>query len=213
MLVTGVFMLPEILYRDEYLLAVNKPEALLSVPGIGPDKQDCVISRILTEYPEAKIVHRLDCYTSGIMLLALGIEVQRELSRQFHDREIDKSYEAVVHGKQEQQEGMIDLPMRCDIDDRPRQIIDFENGKSAVTHWKVLGYENDCTRLQLMPVTGRTHQLRLHCKAMGYPIVGDRLYGDEGEQVEGRMQLHAKVIEFTHPQSRQRIRLQSECDF
>ena len=206
-------MLPEIIYQDDYLLAVNKPEALLSVPGLGEDKQDCVINRVLSDFPDARVVHRLDCYTSGIMLIALGIEVQRELNRQFRDREVDKSYEAVVHGRQEQQEGTMDLPMRCDIEDRPRQIIDFEQGKAAVTHWEVLSYENACTRLRLIPVTGRTHQLRLHCKAMGYPIVGDRLYGDEGEQLAVRMQLHAKVIEFTHPDTQKRLRLQSECDF
>ncbi|HEB82260.1 MAG TPA: RluA family pseudouridine synthase, partial [Gammaproteobacteria bacterium] len=147
----------EVIYRDDYIVALNKPQGLLSVPGLGPDKQDCLIKRLETLVPEAKVVHRLDCYTSGIMLFAIGIEMQRALSRIFHDRRIDKQYIAVVRDWFEEDEGIIKYPMRCDIDNRPVQIVDYEHGKAAVTRWRVLNREAGAVRLLLMPETGRTH--------------------------------------------------------
>lgn len=205
-------MSPEILYQDEYLLVIDKPDGLLSVPGLGEAKQDCVASRIQAHCADAKIVHRLDCYTSGIMLMAIGLPVQRELSRQFHDREVDKEYVALVRGVIPTEEGIIEIPIRCDPTDRPRQVIDYENGKPSVTHWSVIKREQSVTRLLLRPQTGRTHQLRVHCKAMGFPIIGDRLYG-ENEEYEGRMMLHAETIEFSHPHTGKRMRLKAPCDF
>jgi tRNA pseudouridine32 synthase/23S rRNA pseudouridine746 synthase len=204
----------QIIYQDEYIVAVNKPQALLSVPGLGPDKQDCLISRLVKIIPKAKVVHRLDCYTSGIMLFAVGIEMQRALSRIFHDRKIQKQYIAVVKQWFDENEGVIKFPMRCDIDNRPHQIVDYEHGKSAVTYWQVLQRKNETVRLLLKPVTGRTHQLRVHCAAMGYPIIGDGLYGDDNDEIkQPRMLLHADNLLFEHPVTNKEMHLFAECEF
>ncbi len=202
----------EIIYQDEYIIALNKPQALLSVPGLGPDKQDCMISRLLELTPEAKVVHRLDCYTSGIMLFAIGIEMQRALSRIFHDRKIYKQYIAVVRQWLEEDSGVIKFPMRCDIDNRPRQIVDYEHGKSAITYWEILKRDTDSVRLLLKPETGRTHQLRIHCLAMGHPIIGDGLYGDD-EVKQARMLLHADNLLFEHPVTGEQMHLFAKCEF
>ena len=204
----------QIIYQDEYIVAVNKPQALLSVPGLGPDKQDCLISRLVKVVPEAKVVHRLDCYTSGIMLFAIGIEMQRALSRIFHDRQIQKQYIAVVKQWFDENEGVIKFPMRCDINNRPHQIVDYEHGKSAVTFWQVLQRKDETVRLLLKPVTGRTHQLRVHCSAMGYPIIGDGLYGDGNDEIkQPRMLLHADNLLFEHPVTNEELHLFAECEF
>lgn len=202
----------EIIYQDEYIVAVNKPQALLSVPGLGPDKQDCMISRLLTIIPQAKVVHRLDCYTSGLMLFAIGIEMQRALSRIFHDRKIEKQYIAIVERWLVEETGVIKFPMRCDIDNRPHQIVDYEHGKSAVTRWHVLQRDIGSVRLLLKPETGRTHQLRVHCAAMGYPIIGDGLYGNDKVK-QPRMLLHADNLAFEHPVTNQAMHLVAECEF
>lgn len=202
-----------IVYQDDYLIAVNKPEGLLSVPGLGEANQDCVAGRLLETHPDIKVVHRLDCYTSGVMLLAVGIEAQRNLSRQFHDRQINKKYIAVIRGALSEQQGTIDIPMRGDPDDRPRQIVDYQLGKSSTTQWQVIHIENDRTRVLLKPITGRTHQLRVHCKAIGHIIVGDGLYGGAEEEMEKRMLLHAESIEFNHPFTDERMSLKVPCDF
>jgi tRNA pseudouridine32 synthase / 23S rRNA pseudouridine746 synthase len=207
----------EILFQDEYLVAVNKPSGLLSVPGRGVDKQDCVVARLQQLMPEIRVVHRLDCHTSGVMLLAIGPDMQRQLSRLFHDREVEKRYIALVHGVVEQNSGIIDIPMRGDPDDRPRQIIDYLKGKHAQTQWRLLHFENHAgerlSRLLLRPVTGRTHQLRVHCMALGHPIVGDRLYNEQGHDSTERMMLHAKQLEFIHPVTSESMCLVSECEF
>lgn len=203
----------EIIYQDDYLIAVNKPGGLLSVPGIGGANQDSVATRMLATNPEVKIVHRLDCLTSGIMLLAVGIKMQRELSRQFHDRKINKQYVAEVRGVLSEQQGVIDVPMRGDPDDRPRQIVDYEQGKSATTQWQVISIEGDRTRLSLKPITGRTHQLRIHCISIGHIIIGDTLYGDDIEKQEQRMLLHAETISLFHPATGEPISLTAPCDF
>ncbi len=202
----------EIIYQDEHIIALNKPQGLLSVPGIGPDKQDCMIARLMESIPEAKVVHRLDCYTSGIMLFAIGIEMQRALSRIFHDRKIQKQYIAVVREWFDEDEGVIKYPMRCDIDNRPVQIVDYEHGKSAVTYWQVLQRTSGSVRLLLKPETGRTHQLRVHCMASGYPIIGDGLYGND-ETPQPRMLLHADKLFFEHPVSGEAMFLSAECEF
>jgi len=205
-------MVMNIIYQDEHLIAVDKPEGLLSVPGLGEANQDCVATRLLEINSEVKVVHRLDCYTSGIMILAVGIDAQRNLSRQFHDRKINKQYIAVVHGVLSEQQGTIDIPMRGDLDDRPRQIVDYQQGKNSTTHWTVISVENNRTRLLLKPVTGRTHQLRIHCKAIGHTIVGDGLYGDDSE-TEKRMLLHAETIELSHPETGKHLCLKAPCEF
>ena len=202
----------EVIYRDDHIIALNKPQGLLSVPGLGPDKQDCLIKRLETLVPEAKVVHRLDCYTSGIMLFAIGIEMQRALSRIFHDRRIDKQYIAVVRDWFEEDEGIIKYPMRCDIDNRPVQIVDYEHGKAAITRWRVLKREAGAVRLLLMPETGRTHQLRVHCAASGFPIIGDGLYCEE-ERGQPRMLLHADNLLFKHPVTDEEMHLFAPCEF
>ena len=211
-------MNPDIIYHDEYLTAVNKPFGVLSVPGRGAGKQDCIVSRLQQNFSDIRVVHRLDCHTSGVMVLAHGLDMQRNLSRLFHDREVEKSYVALVHGAVEQRSGVIDLPMRGDPDNRPKQVIDAIYGKHAQTQWRLLRYENAASgtplsRLHLRPLTGRTHQLRVHCRALGYPIVGDRLYSDINDGGAERMMLHAERLEFIHPVTHKRVCLISNCEF
>ncbi len=203
----------QLLFCDQSLLVIDKPAGLLSVPGKGPDRQDCVARRVQREYGDALVVHRLDCHTSGVMLMARGKAAQAALSRQFHDRQVDKAYIAVVHGRVAQDEGIIDLPMRCDIDNRPRQIIDFEHGKRAITRWRRLAGNARQSRLLLLPVTGRSHQLRVHCRALGHAIVGDSLYGDAEDAGLPRMLLHAQRLCVTHPVSGERLCFEAPCDF
>ena len=207
----------EIIYKDANLIAVNKPCNMLSVPGRGEDKQDCVVSRLQQQYADVRVVHRLDCHTSGVMLLARGLDMQRRLSRMFHDREVDKRYVALVEGFVREDEGRIDIPLRGDPGNRPVQVIDHDSGKPAQTHWFLLqraGYRAGApaSRLQLLPVTGRTHQLRVHCMAIGHPIVGDRLYNPKDCNVD-RMMLHAERLAFTHPVTRERLCLVAETEF
>jgi tRNA pseudouridine32 synthase/23S rRNA pseudouridine746 synthase len=208
----------EIIYRDNYLIAVNKPCGMLAVPGRGADKQDCVVTRLQPDYADIRVVHRLDCHTSGIMVLALGLDIQRALSRLFHDRAIAKFYLALVAGRVDHEAGLIDIPLRGDPDNRPMQVIDYSNGKSAQTQWRLLRYHrsvcgNTLSRLQLRPITGRTHQIRLHCMAIGHPIVGDRLYQDQNSIMAERMMLHAERLEFLHPVSSEKVCLFSESEF
>lgn len=206
----------EIIYQDNCLIAVNKPAGMLSVPGRGADKQDCVVSRMQQNAGDVRVVHRLDCHTSGVMLLAKGPDMQRQLSRLFHDRRVEKTYVAQVSGRIRQSEGIIDIPLRGDPDNRPRQIVDHSCGKPAQTHWWLLGYEHvgelQTSRLLLRPVTGRTHQLRVHCMTLGHAIVGDRLY-NPAACVGGRMLLHAEQLVFDHPVSREKLHLFAGCEF
>jgi tRNA pseudouridine32 synthase/23S rRNA pseudouridine746 synthase len=207
-----------VIYRDEYLVVVDKPSGLLSVPGLGEQNQDCVISRVQAEIPEARVVHRLDCHTSGLMVLALGDAMQRAMSRLFHDREIGKQYLALVHGHVVAAQGCIDVPVRLDPDNRPYQVTDFVHGKPAQTRWQVIergrSEGQGCTRLRLIPHTGRTHQLRVHCMIIGHAILGDRLYADAAAAAAAeRLMLHAHRLDFIHPETRQRLQLQAECGF
>ena len=203
----------DILYHDDTVIVLNKPAGLLSVPGRGADKLDSLAWRVQQAFIDAKVVHRLDCHTSGVMLMARGLDAQRELSRQFHDRETEKQYIAVVHGCVALNEGVIELAMRCDLDNRPLQILDEVHGKPSVTHWTVIERNTDTTRLKLMPVTGRSHQLRVHCLAIGHAIVGDKLYGDKADLNEPRMLLHAERLIFKHPETGRRMMITAECEF
>ena len=207
----------QVIYQDDYLLAVNKPHGLLSVPGRGDDKQDCVVSRLHKNGIDVRVVHRLDCHTSGVMVLAISDNAQRALSRLFHDREINKRYVALVEGRVEKDRGSIDVPMRGDPDNRPKQIIDYRNGKQAQTKWYLLGHESTDSgvqsRLQLQPITGRTHQLRLHCADMAHPIIGDRLYNEKSTINSPRMMLHAEQLSFSHPLTGKSITISSEPEF
>ena len=193
----------EIIYQDDAILLVNKPGGLLSVPGRGPDKQDCLVTRLQKEFPqlpEQPAVHRLDLHTSGLMLLAMNQAVHRNLSKQFHYRLVIKRYIAVVEGEVHAESGTIELAFRLDTENRPYQIYDPVHGKTGTTLWKRLFSDPRGTRIEFTPLTGRTHQLRLHAahpKGLGVPIVGDYLYGNgrDGDM----MMLHATYLCFQHP--------------
>lgn len=190
-----------ILYQDNDLLLVNKPSGLLSVPGRHPDNKDCLISRVQKDYPTARIVHRLDMDTSGIMVIALNADSHRHLNRQFEQRKTEKRYEAIVHGIMEKDEGEIDLPICCDWPNRPLQKIDHEYGKAAQTRFTVLerNKKNNQTRVSLKPITGRSHQLRIHLATIGHPILGCEFYGGEAAKRAERLLLHACELQLTHP--------------
>jgi tRNA pseudouridine32 synthase/23S rRNA pseudouridine746 synthase len=188
------------------------------VPGKGADKQDCVASRVREAFPAAAgplIVHRLDMDTSGLLVLGLDELAQKHLSRQFEHRGVAKSYVALVRGRPAAESGTVDVPMRLDIDNRPVQIVDFTQGRPALTRWSVLALEPDGTRLRLVPETGRTHQLRVHCAHMGHPILGDVLYGPQPETAEAapRLMLHAAELEFADPADGSRVRVCSRPPF
>ena len=196
----------EILYADQALLLVNKPSGLLSVPGKHPANRDCLITRLLGDYPEARIVHRLDLDTSGLMVVALNADCHRQLSRQFEQRQVEKGYEAVVFGNLESDEGEIDMPLICDWPNRPKQKVDWQQGKPAQTRYRVLRREPDRSLLQLRPVTGRSHQLRVHLMAIGHPILGCDFYAHpEALAMAPRLLLHATELSFTHPQSGEQV--------
>lgn len=184
----------EIVERDERWVVVNKPAGLLSVPGKGEANQDCVAARVREMIPDASgpmVVHRLDMDTSGLMILALDAGAQRELSRQFEERVVVKRYEAVVVGRLPES-GVVEVPMRLDVERRPRQVVDFEQGRAARTEYRRVGVMEGRSRVELTPVTGRTHQLRVHMAHIGHPIVGDVLYGTRGEGE--RLMLHAGYL-------------------
>jgi tRNA pseudouridine32 synthase/23S rRNA pseudouridine746 synthase len=187
-----------LLYQDDWLLIVDKPAGLLSVPGRGEDKQDCLIARAQQHFPDALTVHRLDMATSGLIVFARGAEMQRKLSILFQDREVDKRYEALVSGCPSPAAGEIDLPLICDWPNRPKQKVDHEIGKPSLTRYQVHNTFGEYTRIELEPYTGRSHQLRVHLCAIGHPIVGDALYGGAAAE---RLMLHACRLGFTHPHS------------
>ena len=204
----------DILYIDEYLLVVNKPSGLLSVPGRGDDKKDCLISRVQKEYPDALIVHRLDMSTSGIMVIARGKEIESLLSILFQKRQVNKKYIAVVDGTVSPSTGVIDLPLITDWPNRPKQKIDFENGKSSQTEYRVLSNQNDNTRIELTPLTGRTHQLRVHMQSLNHAILGDELYAkQETIKKSERLLLHACYLSFKHPVSDEFLEFKSDAEF
>lgn len=184
-----------VIFADDRLIVADKPSGLLSVPGRGPHKADCLVSRIQLEYPDALAVHRLDMETSGLLVMARGEEAHRRLSRLFRERQVDKHYIAVVAGRMEAMEGEVDLPLITDWPNRPRQKVDFDIGKPSLTRFRVLGYAGETTRVELEPVTGRSHQLRVHMQSLDHPILGDPLYGSAGT----RLLLHATRIAFPHP--------------
>lgn len=192
----------EIRFFDEHIVVVSKPTLLLSVPGRGEEKQDCVVSRLERDFSGIREVHRLDWETSGLMLLARHKASHRELCRQFQERQVDKSYTAMVAGVPTRERGEIDLPLRCDWPNRPRQMVDPDQGKPSFTRWEALDKGDDRSRLRLIPITGRSHQLRVHLMSIGHPILGDRLYADPGAlAMADRLMLHATTLAFTHPAS------------
>lgn len=205
-----------LLYQDDYLLVVDKPAGLLSVPGRGEARQDCLIQRVQQRVPDALIVHRLDMGTSGILLLARGEAMQRTLSMAFAGRQLHKRYEAIVCGQLQPASGDIHLPLITDWPNRPRQIVDHAIGKPSHTGYQVLAYdaERDVSRVSLTPHTGRTHQLRVHMQALGHPILGDGLYATpEGLAAAPRLLLHACQLGLPHPVSGEWLQLDSPAPF
>lgn len=187
-----------IVHIDDALLVVYKPAGLLSVPGRGEEGLINLTAQVQAEQPDALIVHRLDQATSGLMLFARSIAMQRALSMAFASRQVHKRYVAVVMGSVEQDSGRIDAPLLADWPRRPRQRVDLQQGKPALTHWRVLERHADHTRLELEPVTGRSHQLRVHLMFIGHPIVGDTLYAPEPQRAP-RLLLHATQLSLRHP--------------
>ncbi|MEM1361596.1 MAG: pseudouridine synthase [Pseudomonadota bacterium] len=189
----------QILHHDHELLAVDKPSGLLSVPGKGAHLADCLLYRVQAVFPEALLVHRLDRDTSGVMVFALSAHAQRHLGLQFEKRQTRKSYLAEVAGEVSDREGRVDLPLIVDWPNRPLQKVDFEQGREAITEWKLLRLGRDRSRLRLMPKTGRSHQLRVHMREIGHPILGDPFYGPETLARADRLMLHAHQLRLRHP--------------
>ncbi len=199
-------------YIDDALLVAEKPAGLLSVPGRSAENQDCVVARLQAVYADALTVHRLDQVTSGLLLHARGKDMQVALSMQFEKRQVGKRYEAIVQWLLEDDAGEVDLPLIVDWPNRPKQMVDHERGKPALTRWRVLSRDTEAqrTRVELEPVTGRSHQLRLHMASLGHPIVGDVLYGAEAAQ---RVCLHARKLQFTHPVTGEALAFESTTPF
>lgn len=191
-----------VIYVDEAILVLDKPSGLLSVPGRGEGKDDCLISRAQKDFSDALTVHRLDMSTSGLVIMGRGPEMQRQLSVAFQDRKVSKQYVAVVDGLMQNSKGTVDLPLIIDWPNRPRQKVDFEHGKSAITHYRVTHRDEakQQTRVLLEPVTGRAHQLRMHMLHLGHPILGDDIYAPpETLQKADRLLLHASSLTIKHP--------------
>ena len=205
----------QIVHEVAALLGVSQPPLLLSVPGRAEDNRDCLVTRLQENgYPEARIVHRLDWETSGLIVLARDPDSHRELSRQFHDRETEKAYTALCWGQPATDSGSIDLPLRYDPPTKPRHVVDHEQGKHALTHWKVITRYAEYCRVELTPITGRSHQLRVHMLSIGHPLLGDRLYAHEQAlQAHERLCLHASMLSLTHPQSGERLRFECPAPF
>jgi tRNA pseudouridine32 synthase/23S rRNA pseudouridine746 synthase len=201
----------DFVYQDESLLVVNKPAGLLAVPGRGANKQDCLSSRVQLEFPDALVVHRLDMATSGLMLFARGVEIQRIFSQMFRERKVEKRYVAVVAGHIEPAFGEVDLPIVADWPNRPLRKIDVEHGKPSLTRYLVLNSFGNSSRVELEPVSGRTHQLRVHMMSIGHPILGDALYGDAS--TASRLLLHACSLSFIHPLTGELLNFLSESPF
>ena len=202
----------DILYADDDLIVVNKPPQLLSVPGRGEHKQDCLVNRLQAEFDGVRIVHRLDCDTSGIMVLAMHAESHRRLSKQFEQRLVDKTYLARIDGHLPSLQGGIDLPLALDWHNRPMHKVDFIYGKPAQTGWRVLSKTDTTTLVRLFPHTGRSHQLRVHMLSMGCPMVGDMLYHPRHEEYH-RMCLHAEMLTFIHPHKGEKMKFMNVADF
>ena len=206
-----------IIHKDKTFVVISKKSGFLSVPGRGPENKDCVTARVKKLYPDCidqPSVHRLDMDTSGLMVIALTKESHRNLSIQFQDRWTEKTYIALLNGIIEGESGTIELAFRLDVENRPIQIYDPEFGKMGISHWKKLEVKNGITRIEFTPVTGRTHQLRLHSShhlGLGIPIIGDPFYGTGTEP--GKLKLHANFLSFYHPETEEKLSFYSDPSF
>lgn len=204
----------DVLYQDKDIIAINKPSGLLSNPGRQPEHHDSVWTRVHRDHPSTQIVHRLDMTTSGLIVLALNKAAECHLKAQFRERQTHKLYYAWVWGEMEKDQGSVDLPLICDWPNRPKQKVCFEDGKPSLTHYDVIKRENGMTLVQLTPITGRSHQLRVHMLAIGHPIVGDGFYAPpEALAAAPNLQLHAAELMFTHPYTEAPMHLFAPCDF
>ncbi|MBL4646359.1 MAG: RluA family pseudouridine synthase [Rhizobiales bacterium] len=204
----------DVIHSDEQILIINKSAGLLSVPGKAEDHADCLEHRVKAAFPQALLVHRLDLHTSGLMIFAQNRKAQRHLGLQFERRHISKNYVAVVAGVMPIKIGQIDLPLISDWPKRPLQMVDWERGRKASTSFMVVEQHDETTRVALYPVTGRTHQLRVHCLAMGHPILGDSFYApDRWRNASPRLLLHAQSLSLYHPDGGDRVAFFSPTPF
>ncbi len=203
----------DVIHEDAELIVVNKPAGLLSVPGRGEHLADCLLSRVQAAFPGALLVHRLDRDTSGVMVFAQTPHAQRNLGRQFEERKTKKTYVARLWGRLEPKMGTVDLPLIVDWPNRPRQMVCHETGRPAVTDWRVLRYDGDTTRVRLTPQTGRSHQLRVHCQALGHPILGDPFYATGPARDFPRLMLHSEELRLKHPESGQSMKFRAPAPF
>ena len=202
-----------LVHHDSEVVVVNKPAGLLSVPGRGEDRADCLIERLRGVFPEVLLVHRLDLDTSGVMVFALTKAAQGNLGQQFEKRVVKKVYVARLWGRLEQKEGRVDLPLIVDWPNRPRQHVNHETGRAAVTDWRVVRVGEDETRVRLMPLTGRSHQLRVHMAELGHPILVDPLYATGAARDFPRLMLHAESVRFRHPESGKSLTFSVPAEF
>tara|TARA_R110002124_G_scaffold4800_3_gene29792 strand:+ start:2678 stop:3331 length:654 start_codon:yes stop_codon:yes gene_type:complete len=203
-----------ILHVDDDMLVVSKPAGLLSVPGRGPDRADCLIARLRVAFPEVRLVHRLDLDTSGVIVFGLTPQAQAHLGKQFEERKVQKRYMALIAGRPDADKGRIDLPLIVDWPNRPRQIVCHETGRAAQTDWRVIGgVAGDNSRVALKPLTGRSHQLRVHMLALGHPILGDPLYATGAAAGFPRLMLHAEELRLRHPATGATLRFRSPTPF
>ncbi|WP_143871499.1 bifunctional tRNA pseudouridine(32) synthase/23S rRNA pseudouridine(746) synthase RluA [Catenovulum sediminis] len=203
-----------ILYHDADIVVFNKPSGLLSVKGKLPEHHDSMELRAARVWPNIGVVHRLDMATSGLMVWALHKPAHSSLARQFQERQTEKTYIARIFGKPEAEQGCIELPLICDWPNRPKQMVDFNRGKKSSTYWQVMDYEDNATRVQLHPITGRSHQLRVHMLKLGHPILGDRLYAHpQALSMASRLQLHAHTLSFHHPITHEKMEFTARCPF
>ncbi|WP_323034859.1 pseudouridine synthase [Pararhodobacter sp.] len=204
---------PVILYVDDDILVADKPSGLLSVPGRGEDRADCLIARLREQFPEILLIHRLDLDTSGVIIFALTPQAQVHIGQQFEKRKTHKRYVACVAGHPAEDKGQIDLPLIVDWPNRPRQKVCQETGRAAQTDWKLLRHEGENSRVVLKPLTGRSHQLRVHMLAMGHPILGDPLYATGAAAAYPRLMLHAEELRLRHPRTGATVSFRSPVPF
>jgi len=203
-----------VVHRDTDLLLVNKPSGLLSVPGKAAEHSDCLEARVKSIFPQALLVHRLDMDTSGLMIFAMNKQAQRHLGLQFERRHVEKSYMAIVQGIVGADQGKVDLPLIVDWPNRPLQKVCFETGKTALTKWQVVERSTSTTRLRLFPHTGRSHQLRVHMREIGHPILGDRFYStDDARSFPDRLMLHSETLSLYHPNGGARVNFECPSPF
>ena len=204
----------DILYQDDTLVVFNKPSGLLTVPGKAPEHRDSLEYRARLVWPGIRLVHRLDMATSGIVVMALTADSQRELNWQFQQRSTKKHYIARVAGTVAADVGSINLPLICDWPNRPKQKVCYQHGKPSLTHYQVLSRDTDSSRVKLIPVTGRSHQLRVHLQWLGHPILGDKFYANAAQtNAVSRLQLHAEQLVMQHPDTKQQLHIFCQCPF